>query len=209
MTCGPKDWVNPSIRLWGLNPERCATSSYTVALADDEPAYRKLLETACDYPVVKLKLGSGSIDTDLKFTQLAMTTLSTAQICVDANGGWSTQDALTIIPRRLAEMGVMFVEQPVAKTNFEGWRILRQQLPADMPPLIADESVQGVESILPLAGWVDGINIKLAKCGGLRSARQMILLAPCIGDAGDDWLHGGKLSGDFGGGGTNSLCGLC
>ncbi len=170
----------PLYRLWGLNPERCATSSYTVALADDEPAYRKLLETARDFPVVKLKLGSGNMDTDLQFTRLAMTTLSTAQICVDANGGWSVDDALNIIPR-LAEMGVMFVEQPIAKTNFEGWRTLRQQLPADMPPLIADESVQGVESILPLAGLVDGINIKLAKCGGLRPARQMILLARAIG----------------------------
>lgn len=169
----------PLYRLWGLNPDRCATSSYTVALADDEPAYRKLLETACDYPVVKLKLGSGSIDTDLQFTRMAMTTLS-AQICVDANGGWSAQDALTIIPR-LAEMGVMFVEQPVAKSDFEGWRTLQQQLPADMPPLIADESVQGVESILPLAGLVDGINIKLAKCGGLRPARQMIMLARALG----------------------------
>lgn len=169
----------PLYRLWGLNPERCATSSYTVALADDEPAYRKLLETAQNFPVVKLKLGSGSLDTDLSFAKIAHAVLS-AQICVDANGGWSAQDALTIIPR-LAEMGVLFIEQPVAKVNFEGWRILREQLPIDMPPLIADESMQGIESVLPLAALVDGINIKLAKCGGLRPARQIITLARALG----------------------------
>jgi len=49
------------------------------------------------------------------------------------------------------------------------------------PPLIADESVQGVESIFPLAGIVDGVNVKLAKCGGLRAARQMIALARAFG----------------------------
>ncbi|MBI5929519.1 MAG: dipeptide epimerase [Chloroflexi bacterium] len=170
----------PLYRLWGLNPERCATSSYTVALADDEAAYRKLVANAQGFPVVKLKLGSGSLDTDLKFTQIAMTLLSDAQICVDANGGWSAPDALKIIPQ-LAEMRVLFVEQPVAKHDFAGWRMLRQQLPKNMPPLIADESVQGVESVIPLAGLVDGINIKLAKCGGLQPARQMIALARALG----------------------------
>lgn len=171
----------PLYQLWGgLNPEKCATSAYTVALADDEPAYHKLLENARDFPVVKLKLGSGSIETDLHFAKLATETLPQAQICIDANGGWSAADALKIIPQ-LAELGVMFVEQPVAKNDFDGWRTVRKELPADMPPLFADESVQGVESVLPLAEIVDGINIKLAKCGGLRAARQMVTLARVLG----------------------------
>ncbi|MBZ0310575.1 MAG: dipeptide epimerase, partial [Anaerolineae bacterium] len=63
----------------------------------------------------------------------------------------------------------------------EGWRKISSALPKDRPPLIADESVQGVESISALAGLADGINIKLAKCGGLFAARQMIRQARELG----------------------------
>ena len=38
-----------------------------------------------------------------------------------------------------------------------------------------------MESVAPLAGLADGINIKLAKCGGLLPAREMIALARAFG----------------------------
>ena len=70
---------------------------------------------------------------------------------------------------------------PDAEQAEHGWRALRAGLPPDALPIIADESVQGVASVLPLAGLADGVNIKLAKCGGLRAARQMIALARACG----------------------------
>ncbi len=169
----------PLYRLWGLNPARIPDSSFTVAMADDEAVYREHVRAARSYRLIKLKLGSGDWRADWRLVQVAREETA-APLCVDANAGWSVDDALAIIPR-LADMGIVFVEQPVARENIAGWRALRDSLPDDHPPLIADESVQGVESVPPLAGIADGINLKLAKCGGLRPARQMIMLARAYG----------------------------
>ncbi|RPJ02724.1 MAG: dipeptide epimerase, partial [Chloroflexi bacterium] len=169
----------PLYRLWGLNPARIPTSSFTVAMADSESHYRTHLRAARAYGLIKLKLGSGDWRTDWHMVEIAREEIS-APLCVDANGGWTVEDTCAIMPR-LAEIGVLFVEQPVARDDWDGWRALPAALPAGHPPLIADESVQGVESVLPLAGFADGINIKLAKCGGIRAARQMIILARALG----------------------------
>lgn len=165
----------PLYRLWGLNPQRCPESSFTVAMADDEAEYRAHLLAAQAFGLIKLKLGSGDWQRDLRMVEIAQDTVH-SRLCVDANGGWSAGDAAQIIPR-LAERGIVFVEQPVARDDLAGWKTLRAGLPAGMPPLLADESVQGVASVPPLAGIADGINVKVAKCGGLRAARQMIALA--------------------------------
>lgn len=169
----------PLYRLWGLNPARCPRSSFTVALPDDERDYRARLEEAAAYGIVKLKLGSGDVMLDLRLATIARETLP-GDLCVDANGGWSAQDALAIIPE-LAALGVLFIEQPVARDDITGWRRLRAGLSPTHPPLIADESVQGLDSVLALAGLADGINVKLAKFGGLRPARQLMALARALG----------------------------
>ncbi|MBP8972486.1 MAG: dipeptide epimerase [Anaerolineae bacterium] len=170
---------HPLYRLWGLNPARIPTSSFTVAMADDEAEYRRQVREAHSYGLIKLKLGSGDWQADLHYVQIARQE-TRARLCVDANGGWSADEAAAIIPV-LTEQEIAFIEQPVARDDLAGWRALHDFLPANRPPLIADESVQGVESVLPLAGLVDGINIKLAKCGGLRPAMQMIQLARACG----------------------------
>lgn len=169
----------PLYRLWGLNPARCPRSSFTVALPEDESDYQARLEEAAHYGIVKLKLGSGDSVTDLRLATIARETLP-GELCVDANGGWTAEVALAIIPE-LAALGVTFIEQPVARDDIAGWRRLRAALPPDHPPLIADESVQGLDSVLALAGLADGVNIKLAKFGGLRPARQMIGVARALG----------------------------
>ncbi len=170
---------HPLWRLWGLNPARTPESSFTVSMADNETTYREKLRAARDYGLLKLKLGSGSLEHDLRLVQIAREETN-SRFCVDANSGWTAQDAGTIIPL-LAELGVIFVEQPVTFRDVTAWRELGQILHEDHPTLIADESVQGVDSIVPLAGLVDGISIKLAKCGGLGPARQMIAVARAMG----------------------------
>jgi len=92
---------------------------------------------------------------------------------VDANAGWTPKSTLAIIPF-LREMGVEFVEQPLPPHDFEGLRFIRERSPL---PIIADESCLVAADIPRLAGCVDGINIKLAKCGGLREALRMIATA--------------------------------
>ncbi len=169
----------PLYELWGLNPARSPISSFTVSLPDDDADYITRLKAAREYSVIKLKLGSGSWEQDLHYVQIARQELD-GQIAVDANGGWDADSALAIIPK-LMEMDMVFIEQPVARNDWEGWRILHDALPEDRPPLIADESVQGVDHVPMIAEVVDGINIKLAKCGGLRPARQIIALARALG----------------------------
>lgn len=170
---------HPLYRLWGLNPARIPLSSFTIAMADDEDEYREQVREARDHGLIKLKLGSGDWRADLHYVQMARQE-TRARLCVDANGGWSADEAAAIIPA-LIEQEIVFIEQPVARDDLAGWRTLHDLLPAARPPLIADESVQGVESVLSLAGLVDGINVKLAKCGGLRPAMQMIQLARACG----------------------------
>jgi L-Ala-D/L-Glu epimerase len=74
----------------------------------------------------------------------------------------------------LQELGVEFVEQPLAPGDLDGLRFVRER---SALPIIADESCLVSNDIPKLAGVVDGINIKLAKCGGLREALRMIATA--------------------------------
>jgi L-alanine-DL-glutamate epimerase-like enolase superfamily enzyme len=89
---------------------------------------------------------------------------------VDANAGWTLQEALEKIPL-LKEMGVEFIEQPLAKDNWEGMKILYKE---SVLPLIADESCVQEQDVEKCNAHFHGINIKLTKCGGITPARRMI-----------------------------------
>ena len=71
----------------------------------------------------------------------------------------------------LVEQGVEMLEQPVAGNDIEGLRFVRKRAKL---PVFADESCLVATDIPKLAGAVDGINIKLAKCGSLREAMRMV-----------------------------------
>ncbi len=170
----------PLYRIWGLNPARAPLSSFTVGLEEDEAAFREKVRDAAHYPILKLKLGSGSLDFDEALVRIAREA-TRARLCVDANAGWRVAEAARIIPR-LAQDELLFIEQPIARDDIAGWRHLRAMLAAtDTPPLIADESVHTGADIPSLAGAADGINIKLAKAGGLREALRMVHLARAFG----------------------------
>ena len=54
---------------------------------------------------------------------------------------------------------------------------LRANLPADAPPIFADESVQSAADLPALAHYIDGVNVKLLKCGSFDGAVAMIAAA--------------------------------
>ena len=174
-----KHMGQPIHRLWGLKPDNAPPTSYTIGIEDDEATYRQLLRDAADYPILKIKLGGDDVERDLQLMDIVRDELPDMPCYVDANGGWSVDEAAQIIPK-LADRNLLFIEQPIPKGELAGWGALRDRLPADMPPLVADESVQGVGSVLPLAELVDGINIKIEKAGGLAAARQMITLGRAL-----------------------------
>lgn len=168
----------PLYRLWGLNPARAPLSSLTVSITKDEGELRRRVQAAEGFPILKLKLGTGSLEADEAIVRVVRQETE-ARLCVDANSAWRVDEAAHIIPR-LAAYDLLFIEQPIPRTNAEDWHRLRRLLPGDLPPLIADESVRQASDIPALAGAADGINIKLTKAGGLREARRMVVLARAL-----------------------------
>ncbi|HET9919427.1 MAG TPA: dipeptide epimerase [Ktedonobacteraceae bacterium] len=158
----------PLYKLWGLNPARTATTSFTIGLDTPENMAKKAL-AARDYPILKIKVGTKN---DLDIIK-AIREVSDATIRVDANTGWTPKEAIKMI-NALAPYNIEFVEQPVPAHDLDGLRLIRENVPV---PIIADESCVTVDDIPRVVGCVDGINIKLMKCGGLRNALKMIHIA--------------------------------
>jgi L-alanine-DL-glutamate epimerase-like enolase superfamily enzyme len=173
-----KQLGQPLYRLWGLNPARTPFSSITISITEDEEELRQQVQTVEGFPIIKLKLGTGDLATDEAIVRVVREETK-AHICVDANSAWSVEEAAHIIPR-LSAYGLLFIEQPIHRAEVKEWHRLRPLLPNNVPPLIADESVQQASDIPALVGGADGINIKLTKAGGLREARRMITLARAL-----------------------------
>ena len=158
----------PLYKLLGLNPARSAYTSFTIGLDTPENMAKKAL-AAHDYPILKIKVGTKN---DLDIIK-AIREVSNATIRVDANTGWTPKEAIKMI-NALAPYNIEFVEQPVPAHDLDGLRLIRENVPL---PIIADESCVTVEDIPRVVGCVDGINIKLMKCGGIRHALKMIHVA--------------------------------
>jgi L-alanine-DL-glutamate epimerase-like enolase superfamily enzyme len=158
----------PLYRLWGLDPATAPRSTFTIGLDSAERMQAKVLEAA-EYPILKVKLGT---DRDVAILE-SLRAVTDREIRVDANCGWTVKQAVAMLPV-LAEHGVTVLEQPLAPADRDGLREVRRRAAI---PVIADESCVVASDIPPLAGCVDGINIKLAKCGSLREAARMIAIA--------------------------------
>jgi L-alanine-DL-glutamate epimerase-like enolase superfamily enzyme len=156
---------------------RAPLSSLTISITENQDELRQRVRAADEFPILKLKLGTGDLEADESIVRIACQEKGAlTHLCVDANSAWQVEEAAFIIPR-LAAYDLLFIEQPIPAAKMEDWHRLRSSLPDNLPPLIADESVQQASDILALAGAADGINIKLSKAGGLREARRMIALA--------------------------------
>ena len=158
----------PVYRLWGLDPCTAPKSTFTIGLDSPERIKAKVLE-AEQFPILKVKLGT---DRDIEILR-AIREATDKEIRVDANCGWTVKRTIRMLPV-LDEFGVTVLEQPLPPHDHDGLAVISAQ--ADIP-VIADESCLTAVDIPPLVGKVDGINIKLAKCGGLREALRMIAVA--------------------------------
>ena len=162
----------PLYRLWGLDPARAPRSTFTIGLDTPEKMRAKVLEAA-EYPILKVKLGT---ERDVEILR-AIRETTDREIRVDANCGWTLKHAVGMLPV-LREFGVTVLEQPLPPHELDGLAELSRR--ADIP-IIADESCRTATDIPPLVGKVDGINIKLAKCGSLREAIRMVAVARAHG----------------------------
>lgn len=162
----------PVYRLWGLDPCKAPKSTFTIGLDAPERIRVKVRE-AEQYPILKVKLGT---DRDIEILR-TIREATDKEIRVDANCGWTVKGTIRMLPI-LEEYGVTVLEQPLPPEDLEGLAAITAQ--ADIP-VIADESCKTAADIPPLVGKVDGINIKLAKCGSLREALRMIAIARAHG----------------------------
>jgi L-alanine-DL-glutamate epimerase-like enolase superfamily enzyme len=162
----------PVWRFLGLRADGPPTS-YTVVLDDPDSMARQAERDAMRFLRLKLKLGGrDGLDAERVRAVRAVTDLP---LQVDANEGWSLEEAFETLPL-LAELGVEYCEQPLPAGD-PGGPELRRRSPM---PLYVDEDCHTLADVAPCAERANGINIKLAKSGGIREALRMIHAARAL-----------------------------
>ncbi len=161
----------PLYQLWNLHYNKMPLCDYTIGIDTVEKMVEKMKEKP--WPIYKIKVGVPG-DVDLVASLRKHTN---AIFRVDANAGWTLEEALVKIPQ-LKALGVEFVEQPLTKDNWEGMKTLYAQ---SSLPLIADEACVYEDDLEKCYGYFHGINIKLTKCGGITPAMRMITKARELG----------------------------
>jgi L-alanine-DL-glutamate epimerase-like enolase superfamily enzyme len=163
----------PLYRLFGLNPQKTPLTSFTIGLDTPEIVKQKVAEAAV-YRILKVKLGR---DNDKEMIEV-IRALTDKPLCVDANQGWKDKKYALEMAHWLREKGVIFLEQPMPKEQVDDTAWLTQNSPL---PVVGDEAIQNLNDLLKYKGVYSGVNIKLMKCGGIRSALTMIHAAKALG----------------------------
>jgi L-alanine-DL-glutamate epimerase-like enolase superfamily enzyme len=151
--------------LRGLPVDRLPPTDFTIGI--DEPSVvAERARRAADFPALKIKVGGP----DDVATLHAVREVYAGPIRVDANTGWTRRDAEALLPE-LIEMGVELIEQPFPARAYRDLAWLQERSPL---PVVADESCVVPEDLEALRDVVAGINVKLAKCGGIGPAYRML-----------------------------------
>lgn len=170
--CIAKDVDRPLWRLLGLDPARTPLTSFTIGIAPLDEMLDKVREVGA-HPVIKVKLGAGN---EVE-TVAAIRAIYSGTIRIDANEAWTPESAVAIL-RELERFAIEFCEQPIPAGTPERLRWIRERTAI---PLVTDEDSKDANDLFALAGCVDGINVKLVKCGGIRGALAMIHTARALG----------------------------
>ncbi|KQV04440.1 MULTISPECIES: mandelate racemase/muconate lactonizing enzyme family protein [unclassified Kitasatospora] len=160
----------PVHQLLGLLGTPAAATARTIAIVDPVRAAAQAARLAVSgFRVLKVKAGSPDPEDDLARVRAVQIGAPEAELLLDPNGAWTVAQSLALIPR-FAELGVTAVEQPTAPGHPE-W--LAEVAERSELPVIADEDAVSLDDAERLAGRVQGINIKLAKCGGVSAALRI------------------------------------
>ncbi|HEY5391566.1 MAG TPA: dipeptide epimerase [Hanamia sp.] len=150
--------------LWQLDISKNPLTDITIGIDTVEKMIAKIEEKP--WPIYKIKLGTEEDIHIIK--ELRKHTDSVFRI--DANAAWKAEEALEKI-KIFKDLNVEFIEQPLAKEDWEGMKFLYEHSPL---PLIADESCVTEHDVLKCNNHFHGINIKLTKCSGITPALRMI-----------------------------------
>jgi L-alanine-DL-glutamate epimerase-like enolase superfamily enzyme len=169
------DWIGKQVwqpvhRLLGL-PGGPFQTAFTLSISSpSEAAAAARVACSLGRRVLKLKVGLPTVEEDRALVAAVREAAPDASLYLDANGGWPPDEA----PRRLAAVAAFrpaLLEQPLAAGHLEELRAMRST--SDVP-IFADEDALTAADVPRLWGVVDGINVKLTKCGGIRPALAMI-----------------------------------
>jgi L-alanine-DL-glutamate epimerase-like enolase superfamily enzyme len=153
--------------LWNGDISKNPICDYTIGIDPIEKMIAKMKEKP--WPIYKIKVGTAD---DIAIVK-ALRENTDSVLRVDANAAWDLDTALKLIPA-LDELGVELIEQPLAKDNWDGMKVLYKK---SSLPLYADESCVFENDVEKCKDHFHGINIKLTKCSGLTPARRMITKA--------------------------------
>lgn len=154
----------PLYKIWGLSFEKTPLCDYTIGIDSIDKMVEKM--QAMPWPIYKIKLGTSA---DIEIVT-ALRKHTEAVIRVDANAGWTAEEALHKIPL-LHALDVELVEQPLGKDDWEGMKTIYEN---SSIPLFADEACVKETDVEKCINHFHGINIKLTKCSGLTPALRMI-----------------------------------
>ena len=180
------DWkakkANISLKdLFGL-PSTFVPTSLTVGINPPE-VVKERVELIVQNPEVKalkIKLGSKEgIDYDkLIYSQVIESTKNKdIAIRVDANGGW-TLDEAKLMMKWLAERKAEYIEQPLVEGDEDKLKFLFE---GRLLPIFIDESCRFSDDVAKYYQYVDGVNLKLMKCGGITEALKILNVAKAHG----------------------------
>jgi len=163
----------PVNRLLGL-PREGPPTSWTVWLGDPDDMARRAEAAASRFRRLKLKLGGGDgLDVERVRAVRGVTDLP---LTVDVNEWWSLDEALDACDA-LAALGVEYVEQPLRQGDPGGAELRRRS----RAPIYVDEDCHTLSDVVACAEIAHGVNIKLAKSGGIREAIRMTHAARALG----------------------------
>lgn len=171
----------PLYKLLGL-PKPTHPTSVTIGINPPEvtrervPAILKATGAKC----LKIKLGSPQgRDHDKEHFMAAAEAAKpfNAKLRVDANGGWTVAEAISMC-EWLSHRGVDYVEQPLAEGQEDGLADIFANRPL---PIFVDETIRFSPDVIGVADRVDGINLKLMKCGGITEAIRIVATARACG----------------------------
>ncbi len=162
----------PWYRIWGYAAENTPLTTFTIGIDKKEEVIAKTKE-AYPFKILKIKIGGGNDEEMIR----SVRSVTNVPLCVDANQGWKTRQEALDKAQWLKEQGVVFIEQPFEKHNFDDTAWLTQHSPL---PILADEAMQRIGDLEKLKGVYSGINCKLMKCTGLREAHKIIELARAL-----------------------------
>jgi L-alanine-DL-glutamate epimerase-like enolase superfamily enzyme len=163
----------PLWQLFGLDRDATPVTSFTIGIDTPEAMLEKVEEVR-DHPILKVKLGGSNDDVELL---AAIRSRYTGNVRIDANEAWMPEQAVAML-RELRRYDVEFCEQPIPAGAPEQLRYVREH---SSIPIVADEDAVTAADVPALRGCVDGVNVKLAKCGGIRAALEMIHTARACG----------------------------